>query len=157
MAKEVDSWSAVTTKLAGSMTPWEPHRTLGFVMDKSGIDMFACKRKKKAYVIRVAYASTNGRKSFSILEQPNGIACVKTTLRGYGKVGTVENLGYKFDVYAKCGRAKCKASSIPKGAIVQSRTFAKGVTVAQVRIRAKGLTYDQVRWITKGLTLVAFN
>lgn len=156
-AKRFDSWGDVTTSLAGSMTPWEPNRTLGMEMDKTGIDMFACPRHRGKFAIRVAYASANGQRSFSVLEQPNGTRCVKTSLRGYGKVGKVVNLGYAFDIYARCGKPKCPASSVRKGAIVQSRPYPKSASLATVRIRATGLTYDQLRWITSGLTLVAFN
>jgi len=156
-ARTYDTWSAVTVRLAGSMTPWEPHRTVGLAMDPKGIDVFGCRKHRGRYAIRVAYASTNGRRAFSVLEQPNGIRCVRTTLTGYGRVGKVENLGFVFDIYARCGKPRCPASSVPKGAIVQSRRYSPGVTAASVRIRATGLTYAQLRWITSGLTLVAFN
>jgi len=156
-AKSFDSWSEVTVSLRGSMTPWEPHRTLGLEMDKTGIDVFACPKKRGKSAIRVAYASVSGQRSFSVLEQPNGTRCVKTSLRGYGKVGKVVNLGYVFDVYGKCGKPKCPASSVAKGAIVQSRPYPKSASLATVRIRATGLTYEELRWITSGLTLVAFN
>lgn len=156
-ARTYDTWGEVTIRLAGTMTPWEPHRTLGLVMDEQGIDVFGCRRHQGRYAVRVAYASANGRRAFSVLEQPNGIRCVRTTLKGYGRVGKVENLGFTFDIYAKCGKPRCPASSVAKGAIVQSRPYAKGVTAASVRIRATGLTYLQLRWITSGLTLAAFN
>lgn len=156
-ARTYDTWGAVTVRLAGSMTPWEPHRTLGLAMDQQGIDVFGCRKHRGRFAIRVAYASPNGRRAFSVLEQPNGIRCVRTTLKGYGRVGKVENLGFVFDIYARCGKPRCPASSVPKGAIVQSRPYAKGVTAASVRIRTTGLTFAQVRWITSGLTLVAFN
>lgn len=158
-ARRFDSWSEATTTLAGSMTPWEPSQTLGLQMDPSGIDVFNCplRQGKGKVAIRVAYASADGRRSFSILEQPNAVRCIRTSLRGYGKVGKVVNLGYVFDIYAKCGKPRCPARSVPKGAIVQSRPYPRIATPAKIRIRATGLTYEQVRSITSGLNLVAFN
>jgi len=158
-ARRFDTWSEATTTLAGSMTPWEPKRTLGMQMDPSGIDVFRCPLKagRGRVAIRVAYASPNGRRSFSILEQPNAVRCVRTSLRGYGKVGKVVNLGYAFDIYARCGKPRCPAKAVTKGAIVQSRPYPKIASPATIRIRAIGLTYDEVREITSGLNLVAFN
>jgi len=158
-ARRFDSWTEVTTSLAGSMTPWEPNRTLGMVMDPSGIDVFRCpiRQARDKVAIRVAYASADGRRSFSILERPNGVRCVKTTLRGYGKVGKVVNLGFTFDIYARCGKPRCPAKAVAKGAIVQSRPYPRSASLATIRIRAVGLSYEQVREITRGLNLVAFN
>lgn len=158
-ARRFDSWSEATTTLAGSMTPWEPHRTLGLQMDPSGIDVFGCPLRtgRGKVAIRVAYASVNGRRSFSILEQPNAVRCVRTSLRGYGKVGKVVNLGYVFDIYARCGKPRCPAKAVPKGAIVQSRPYARTASLATIRIRTTGLSYEEVRSITSGLNLVAFN
>ena len=158
-AKSYDTWSAVSAALGGSQTPWEPRRTLGLARDSElGIDVTRCKGKgKKGSAIRVRYASPRARRMFYVVEQPNGVACVKTTMVGYGKVGMTTAHGFKFDIYARCGKVTCPKSSVPKRGMVQMRPAGPGATVSTVRMATKGLTYDEVTWITEGLTLNTFN
>ena len=156
-AKSFDTWSAVSATLGGSQTPWEPRRTLGLARDPElGIDVTRCKGKKGS-AIRVRYASPKARRMFYVVEQPNGVACVKTTMAGYGKVGMVTAHGFKFDIYARCGKATCPKSSVPKRGMVQMRPAGPGATVSTVRMATKGLTYDEVAQVTEGLTLNTFN
>ena len=156
-AKSYDTWSAVSAALVGSQTPWEPRRTLGLARDPElGIDVTRCKGKKVS-AIRVRYASPRARRMFYVVQQPNGVACVKTTMAGYGKVGMVTAHGFKFDIYARCGKATCPKSSVPKRGMVQMRPARPGATISTVRMATKGLTYDEVTWITEGLTLNTFN
>jgi hypothetical protein len=156
-ARSYDTWSAVSAALGGSQTPWEPRRTLGLTRDpKLGIDVTRCKGKKGS-AIRVRYASPKARRMFYTVQQPNGVACVKTTMAGYGKVGMVKAHGFVFDIYARCGKTTCPKSSVAKRGMVQMRPAGPGATVSTVRIATKGLSYDEVMWVTEGLTLNTFN
>ena len=156
-AKSYDTWGAVSAALGGSQTPWEPRRTLGLARDPElGIDVTRCKGKKGS-AIRVRYASPKARRMFYVVEQPNGVACVKTTMAGYGKVGMVTAHGFKFDIYARCGKATCPKSRVPMLGMVQLRPAGPGATVSTVRMATKGLTYDEVMRVTEGLTLNTFN
>lgn len=156
-ARTYDTWTAVSAALGGSQTPWEPRRTLGLARDpRLGIDVTRCKAKKGS-AIRVRYASPRARRMFYVVQQPNGVACVKTTMSGYGRVGRVRAHGFVFDIYGRCGKATCPKSSVPRRGMVQMRPAGPGATVSTVRIATRGLTYDEVTWITEGLTLNAFN
>ena len=158
-ARSYDSWSDVSNALSGSQTPWEPLRTLGLPRDpKLGIDVTPCKGKgKKGSVIRVRHASPKARRVFYIVEQPNGVTCVKTSNAGYGKVGTVRTHGFLFDIYARCKKATCPPSAVPKRGLVQMRPAGAGASVTNFRMATKGLVYDEVTRIVEGLTLNAYN
>ena len=158
-ARSYDSWSAVSNALSGSQTPWEPRLTLGLSRDpKLGIDISPCKGKgKKGSVIRVRHASPKARRVFYIVEQPNGVPCVKTSNAGYGKVGSVRNHGFVFDIYAKCGKPTCPPSAITKRGLVQMRPAGAGASVTNFRMATKGLAYAEVTRIVEGLTLNAYN
>ena len=158
-ARSYDSWSAVSRALSGSQTPWEPRLTLGLPRDpRLGIDVTQCKGKgKKGSVIRVRHSSPKARRVFYIVEQPNGVTCVKTSNAGYGKVGAVRTHGFVFDIYAKCGKATCPKSAIPKRGLVQIRPAGAGASVSNFRMATKGLAYDEVTRIVEGLTLNAYN
>lgn len=159
-ARSYDTWSAVSGALSGTQTPWEPRRTLGLPRDpKLGIDVTPCKGKgKKGSVIRVRHASPKARRVFYIVEQPNGVTCVKTSNAGYGRVGTVRTHGFVFDIYARCGgKATCPPSAVPKRGLVQIRPAGAGASVSNFRMATKGLSYDEVTRIVEGLTLNAYN
>lgn len=158
-ARSYDTWSSVTGALSGSQTPWEPRRTLGLPRDpKLGIDVTPCKGKgKKGSVIRVKHSSPKSRRVFYIVQQPNGVTCVKTSNVGYGKVATVRNHGFAFDIYAKCGKTTCPPSAVPKRGLVQMRPAGAGASVTNFRMATKGLTYDEVARVVEGLTLNAYN
>lgn len=158
-ARSYDSWSAVSDVLAGSQTPWEPRRTLGLPRDpKLGIDVTQCKGKgKKGSVIRVRHASPKARRVFYIVEQPNGVTCVRTSNAGYGRVAAVRTHGFVFDIYARCGKPACSKSAVPKRGLVQIRPAGAGASVSNFRMATKGLTFDEVARIVEGLTLNAYN
>ena len=156
-AKTFDTWPSVTAALSGLQTPWEPRHTIGLTLDpKLGIDVTRC-TGKKGYLIHARYASPRNRRAFSIVEQPNGVNCVRTNMSGYGRIGIVRVLGYTFDIYGRCKAARCPGWTVVKRGLVRMRPASPGASVSSVRIATKGLTYEEVRWLTEGLALPSFN